>query len=192
MTASAAISLRNVILIALAALAFQAGVLYALGQPLLCACGHFKLWEGDVTSSGLSQQLTDWYSFTHIVHGILFYLLASIAAPRLPVAQRFLIALALEVGWEIAENTPFAIKFYRKQALAQGYAGDSVVNSLVDTLTMAFGFFLAWRLPVMLIVALLATIEIGLALAIRDNFTLNVLNFIHPFDAVHRWQSGAL
>lgn len=192
MTASAAIFLRNVILIALAALAFQAGVLYALGQPLLCACGHFKLWEGDVTSSGLSQQLTDWYSFTHIVHGILFYLLASIAAPRLPVAQRFLIALALEVGWEIAENTPFAIKFYRKQALAQGYAGDSVVNSLVDTLTMAFGFFLAWRLPVAIVVALSAILEIGLALAIRDNFTLNVLNFIHPFDAVHRWQSGAL
>lgn len=192
MTASAAIFLRNVILIALAALAFQAGVLYALGQPLLCACGHFQLWEGDVTSSGLSQQLTDWYSFTHIVHGILFYLLASIAAPRLPVAQRFLIALSLEVGWEIAENTPFAIKFYRKQALAQGYAGDSVVNSLVDTLTMAFGFFLAWRLPVAIVVALAAMLEIGLALAIRDNFTLNVLNFVHPFDAVHRWQSGAL
>ncbi|MEF3368063.1 DUF2585 family protein [Methylocystis sp. 9N] len=192
MTASAALSLRNVILIALAALAFQAGVLFALGQPLLCACGHFKLWEGDVTSSGLSQQLTDWYSFTHVVHGMLFYLLASIAAPRLPAAHRFLIALALEVGWEIAENTPVVIRLYRKQSLAQGYFGDSIVNSLVDTLAMAFGFFLAWRLPLILVVALLATIEIGLALAIRDNFTLNVLNFIHPFDFIRKWQSGAL
>jgi hypothetical protein len=188
----AAISLRNVILIAAAALAFQAAALWALGQPLLCACGYFKLWEGDVASPGLSQQLTDWYSFTHIVHGTLFYLLVWIAAPRLPVAQRFLIALALEVGWEIAENTPVAIRLYRKQALAQGYFGDSIVNSIVDTLAMILGFLLAWRLPVAIVVALSVLLEIGLAVAIRDNFALNVLNFIYPFEFVHRWQSGAL
>ena len=184
--------MRNVILISIAALAFQAAALWALGMPFTCACGHFKLWEGDVTSSGLSQQLTDWYSFTHIVHGTLFYWLVWIAAPRLPIAERFLIALALEVGWEIAENTPMAIRLYRKQALAQGYFGDSIVNSIVDTLTMIFGFFLAWRLPVVIVVALSLLLEIGLALAIRDNFALNVLNFIHPFDFIHRWQSGIL
>jgi len=190
--AKKATSARAVTAAAIAALVLQAAALRALGLPFLCACGEFKLWEGDVSSSGLSQQLTDWYSFTHVIHGVLFYLLVWFAAPRLSVSQRFLIALALEVGWEILENTPFAIRYYRKQALAQGYAGDSIVNSLVDTLTMALGFFLAWRLPILLVVALSAVLEIGVALSIRDNFTLNVLNFIYPFQFIHRWQSGAL
>lgn len=184
--------LRIVIAVAAAALAVQAGALWLLGQPLICACGDFKLWEGDVSSSGLSQQLTDWYSITHVVHGVLFYLLTWILAPRLSVAQRFLIAFTLEAGWEIVENTPFAIQVYRKQALAQGYSGDSIVNSLVDTLMMATGFLLAWRLPIAIVVALAALLEIGVALSIRDNFTLNLLNFVYPFEFIHRWQSGAL
>lgn len=190
-TTANATAARAVLAAALAALAFQAGALWALGQPFLCACGELKLWEGDISSSSLSQQLTDWYSFTHIIHGVLFYFLVWLAAPRLSVSQRFLIALALEVGWEILENTPFVIRHYRKQALAQGYAGDSIVNSLVDTLMMASGFFVAWRLPILLLVALSVVLEIGVALSIRDNFTLNVLNFVFPLQFIHRWQSGA-
>ncbi|PPC88192.1 MAG: hypothetical protein CTY36_17020, partial [Methylocystis sp.] len=79
---------------AIAALIVQAGALWALGRPFLCACGEFKLWEGDAASPGLSQQLTDWYSFTHIIHGVLFYFLLWLAAPGLSVGQRFMIALA--------------------------------------------------------------------------------------------------
>lgn len=187
-----AISPRKLIALAAMALAVQVGALWLLGQPFICACGYFKPWEGDVSSPGLSQQLTDWYSFTHVIHGVLFYFLIWLAAPRLPAAQRFLIALSLEVGWEILENTPYAIQLYRKQALAQGYAGDSIVNSLIDTLMMALGFLLAWRLPILIVVALAALLEIGAAVSIRDNFTLNVLNFIYPFEFIHRWQSSAL
>ena len=176
---------------AIAALVIQAGALWALGRPFLCACGEFKLWEGDAASPCLSQQLTDWYSFTHVIHGVLFYFLLCLAAPGLSVGQRFMIALALEVGWEILENTPYAIRHYRKQPPAQDYAGDSIVNSLVDTLAMALGFALAWRLPAFAVSAISVLLEVGVALNIRDNFTLNVLSFISPFDFIRRWQKGA-
>ncbi|WP_424374655.1 DUF2585 domain-containing protein [Methylocystis silviterrae] len=176
---------------AIAALLIQAGALWALGRPFLCARGKFKLWEGDASSPCLSQHLTDWYSFTHIIHGVLFYFLAWLAAPGLSVGQRFLIVLAVEVGWEILENTPFAIRHYRKQPPAQNYAGDSIVNSLADTLAMALGFVLAWRLPALAVIAMSVLLEVGVALNIRDNFTLNVLSFIYPFEFIRRWQNGA-
>lgn len=181
----------DVMAAAIAALIVQAGALWALGRPLLCACGEFKLWEGDASSPGLSQQLTDWHSFTHIIHGVLFYFLLWLAAPGLSVGQRFMIALALEVGWEIIENTPFAIRHYRKQPPAQDYAGDSIVNSLADTLAMALGFVLAWRLPALAVIAISVLLEVGVALTIRDNFTLNVLSFVYPFEFIRRWQNGA-
>jgi hypothetical protein len=123
---------------------------------------------------------------------VLFYFLVWLAAPGPSIWQRFLIALALEVGWEILENTPFAIRHYRKQAPAEGYGGDSIVNSLVDTLAMALGFLLAWRLPVIPALAMSIVLELLVALKIRDNFTLNVLNFIYPFDVIRRWQKNAL
>lgn len=183
--------LRSFLLIAGLTLAVQAGVLLLFGQPLICTCGFVKLWEGDVLSAGTSQHLSDWYSFTHVVHGLLFYLLLWLAAPGLPAHQRLLIAIALEGGWEIFENTPAVVQAYRKQALAQGYVGDSVLNSLSDTFMMSIGFVLAWRLPTWAVVALVITLELGLAATIRDNLTLNLLNFIYPMEAVHRWQADA-
>ncbi|MGD9545438.1 MAG: DUF2585 family protein [Methylocystis sp.] len=174
-----------------AALLFQAGALRALGRPFLCPHDKFRLWEGDVASPCISQQFADWYSLTHVIHGVLFSCLISLAAPGLSVWRRFLIALALEAGWEILENTPFAIRRYRKQAPSEDYGGDSIVNSLVDTLAMAFGFLLAWRLPVPAVVAMAVVLEVVVTLRIRDNFTLNVLNFIYPFAFIRRWQKNA-
>lgn len=171
-------------------LAAQANALLAFGQPPICACGYVKLWEGAVLSSGNSQHVADWYSFTHMVHGVAFYLLTWLAAPRIPALYRLLLAIGLEGGWEIFENTPAVIQAYRQQALAQGYVGDSVLNSLSDTLMMATGFALAWRLPVAATLALVLVLELWLAIEIRDNLTLNLLNFVYPLDSVHRWQSG--
>lgn len=185
-----AISLRKGLLLAAGALALQGGALLFLVQPPVCACGYIKLWEGDVLSAGNSQHLTDWYSFTHVLHGALFYLLTWLAFPALPAGGRLLIAVGPEAVWEIAENTPLVIQLYRSQALAQGYSGDSVLNSISDTLMMAPGFLLAWRLPLWSVVALAATTEIALDLEIRDNLTLNLLNFIHPFEIITRWRNG--
>src|SRR3989344_5484757 len=135
-------------------LAVQALILFLFGQPALCECGYMKLWEGVVLSSGNSQHLTDWYTFSHVIHGFLFYWILTLVAPRLSLGTRLLLALCAEISWEIVENTPWLIEHYRQQALAQGYVGDSIINSLSDTLASALGFLLAGRLPVLLLVAL--------------------------------------
>ncbi len=169
-------------------LAVQAAALLAMGRPPICTCGTVKFWEGDVLSAEMSQHLLDWYSFSHVVHGFLFYLALRYAAPKLAFGPRLLVAMGIEGAWEIAENTPWVIEAYRQQALAQGYVGDSTINSLFDTLSMIVGFALARAFNVWLSVALVLFLELFAAYAIHDNLTLNVLNFIHPFDAVTQWQ----
>jgi len=172
-----------------ALLAIQAAVLLAMGRPPICTCGTVKFWEGDVLSSEMSQHLFDWYTYSHIVHGLLFYAALRLVFPKLPVLPRLLIAMGIEVGWEIAENTPWVIEAYRKQALAQGYVGDSTINSLFDTFSMMAGFAIARFAPVWTSVVLAIALELYAAYEIHDNLTLNVLNFIHPFDVITQWQS---
>ncbi|MCE9628849.1 MAG: DUF2585 family protein [Candidatus Vogelbacteria bacterium] len=161
--------------------------LIILGQPFLCSCG-LKLWEGAVYSIGNSQQITDWYTFSHIIHGFIFYLFFWILFPRMAAPQRLLLAIGLEIGWEILENTPWVINLYREQALAQGYMGDSIINSVSDTLAMITGFVLAWRLPVRVTVTLALIMEIFTGYFIRDGLTLNIINFIHHFEFIENWQ----
>ena len=167
----------------------QATTLYLLGQPFICACGYVTLFVADVWSSQMSQQLTDWYTFSHIIHGFIFYALSWLVAPRLPVLWRLAIAVALEASWEIAENTPWVIEAYRRQALAQGYVGDSIINSLMDNVSMMVGFMLAWKLPWKWTLGLAVAMEVGVAWFIHDNLTLNILGFFHQFDFITAWQS---
>src|SRR3989338_3453057 len=126
-------------------LALQAGALYLMGQPPFCECGSISLWSGVVLSAENSQQISDWYTFSHIIHGLLFYLGLWFFFPRMPMLWRFALAVGIEVSWEIFENTPMVIEHYRQQALAQGYIGDSILNSISDTIAMILGFLLAAR-----------------------------------------------
>ena len=175
---------------AAAFVALQALVLLAMGQPAICACGTVKLWHGLASSPETSQHLADWYTYSHVIHGFAFYLLLWLVAPRLPVGVRFALAIGIEAGWEIVENTPFIIERYREQALARGYSGDSVVNSIFDTLAAGIGFLLARLLPVWATVAMLIGIELFLAYLIRDNLTLNVIQLMAPSETISRWQEG--
>ena len=125
--------------IVVAMFAIQALVLFFFGQPPICECGFIKVWEGAVLSSGNSQHLTDWYTFSHIIHGILFFWLITWLRPKWTLMQRLIAALSIEISWEIIENMPFMIEHYRQQALAQGYVGDSILNSLSDTFSALFG-----------------------------------------------------
>jgi hypothetical protein len=177
-------------------LGIQIATLHHFGQPFFAASGHLLLWANDPFNPDMSQQLTDWYSFSHIIHGFIFFAVLQLVVPTVPLGARLLIAMGVEVAWEIAENSPAVIQHYREQALAAGYVGDSIVNSLSDTLMMSVGFFFASRVRARYVVALAVAFELFTATMIRDNLTLNVINLITPNDwapikAIHRWQAGA-
>lgn len=176
----------------LAGFGVTAGIELALGRSLLGPDGHFGWWEGNIWSRECSQRFADPYSCSHLVHGMLFYAGLWLVARKLPVRARFLLALALEAGWEILENSPLIINRYRQATIALGYDGDSVLNSMSDILMMTLGFLFARRVPPWLTLAAVLGLEIGCAFWIRDNLALNLLMLLHPIDAIKRWQLAAM
>jgi len=181
---------RRAWLLAVAILALAAAILLAMGRNPICTCGSIELWVGSRNSARTSQMLADWYSLSHVVHGLLFYALLWLVARRWPVERRFLIALLIEAAWEVAENTPMVIDRYRATTAALGYSGDSVINSLSDIMMMALGFLAARKLPPWAAALLLIALEIIPLFAIRDNLTLNVWALIAPSPALQAWQAG--
>lgn len=165
-------------------------VLLAMGRVPICTCGSIKLWNGVVDSSENSQHLMDWYSFSHVLHGFIFYAVFWRWKPDWSIHQRFAAAVFFEAAWEVIENTPMVIERYRAATISLDYYGDSIVNSVADIGAMAVGFWLASRLPVAVIVGLALLSEIIMAVVIRDNLLLNIIMLIYPIDAIKVWQSG--
>jgi hypothetical protein len=183
-------STRRAGIAALLMVVAAAAILLAMGRHPICTCGTVEFWVGLRDSPKTSQMLADWYSFSHLVHGLLFYAGLWLVARRWPVERRFLVALLLEAGWEIVENTPLVIDRYREATAALGYSGDSVINSVSDILMMALGFLAARKLPVWGAVALVVILELIPLYVIRDNLTLNVWMLLWPNQAVGAWQAA--
>ena len=181
---------RRSAIAAIAIMAFTAIVLLAMGRHPICTCGRVELWVGGRDSPKTSQMLADWYSASHIVHGLLFYALLWLVARRMPVQWRFLAALVVEASWEIVENTPMVINRYREATAALGYSGDSVINSMSDITMMCIGFLIARKLPPWASILLLIVLELVPLAVIRDNLTLNVWMLLAPNHAIAAWQAA--
>jgi hypothetical protein len=163
-------------------------LLRAQGRMFLCACGYFDVWTSDTCSSNNSQQLFDPYSFTHVLHGFLFFWLIALLFKRLTASWQFLLTLLLESAWEVFENTSFVINKYRTETAALGYQGDTVVNSLGDVACALVGFLVARQLGLRRSLILFLLLELVLMLWIHDSLLLQILMLVRPVEAIKLWQ----
>jgi hypothetical protein len=165
-------------------------LLRSQGRLWLCACGQLHLWAGDIWSSDNSQHLFDPYSFTHILHGIVFFWLLALIAPRLGLLWRLFLAISIEAAWELVENSAFVIQRYRITTAALGYQGDTIVNSVADILLCAVGFMVAASLGFRRTLLVFIMVEAILIIWIRDSLILNILMLVYPVEAIKSWQLG--
>jgi hypothetical protein len=179
-----------IILSGLALLVITAAIEFGMGRLAFGPDGRIGLWQGNIWSSEQSQRIADPYTFSHTIHGMLFYGFLWLVAPRMPVRHRFLCALLLEASWEILENSPLIINRYREVTISLGYLGDSVLNSLSDIVWAGLGFVFAWRTRPGVVVAVILAMEVGTAVWVRDNLTLNVIMLVHPIEAIKAWQAA--
>lgn len=156
--------------------------------------GKIATWRPDGNYN--SQLLADPYTFSHFIHGFIFFYFFQWVSKRWQLnwtrGTMLILATITELAWELWENTPFIIEMYRRQTASTNYYGDSIINSASDTVAMIIGFFLAARLPLKYILLLVLFLELLALALVRDNLTLNILMLIYPIEAIKRWQMGLL
>ncbi len=183
-------SLRTALIGVLGIMVITGVLLLSFGRVPVCTCGHISLWTGTVYGPENSQQLSDWYTPSHLIHGVLFFAILAFAFSRTSLGFRLILATLIEATWELFENSQFIINRYRSATLAVGYNGDSVLNSLSDITAMLVGFFLARYVPWWVSVIVVIFFELFVGYMIHDNLTLNIIMLIHPVEAIKVWQAG--
>lgn len=175
-----------------------------MGRTAWCQCGGFSPWSWEVKSSHNSQHLIDPYTFTHILHGVVFFGVLNFSGmisvvgkrPNTAVKKRFsgtvklTLACVIECLWELVENSPLIIERYRAATISLDYYGDSIANSVADVIACLAGYILASKIPWYASAAFFFATEIALLLTIRDSLILNVIMLTFPSEAILQWQSG--
>src|SRR5262245_2912390 len=162
------------LLVSLGIILLAAAILFAMGRVPICKCGYVRFWDATPTS----QHLFDAYSFTHVLHGPIFYLLIwLIARGRLSVAARLVVAVVIEAAWELVENSSFIINAYRG-GVSPDYSGDSIVNSVGDMAAMIVGFLITSRLRPWVAAILFVVAEVALSMTINDSLVLNFIGLV--------------
>ncbi len=164
--------------------------LWAWGQPLICTCGYVRFWEGHIWSSGNSQHIADWYSLSHVVHGMLIVLIGRLSRGRLSYPALLALAIVTGVAWEIVEHTDWVLGQFREVTVYQGYIGDSVLNAVMDYVWMWVGFFVALSLPAAGVGALIVAIEVLGAAIGRDCLTFTTVQIVYPLDIIEDYQQA--
>lgn len=179
---------RRNLLASLLTLLLLAVALRLLGRLWWCACGQHFLWAGDIWTRHASQHLADPYSFTHVLHGVLYYALLWPLRRWIPLEVRAFLAVLIASGWELLENSNMVIQRYRTVTISLDYFGDSIVNSLSDVCCCALGFTLTWRLPAWAGLLFFVAVEVLLLFWIRDSLVLNIVMLVAPLQSLRAWQ----
>ncbi|MEK7650197.1 MAG: DUF2585 family protein [Patescibacteria group bacterium] len=184
--------IKTIVFISVALLALQGAILFGMARTPFCKCDEINLWGGIYLNSQMSQQFADIYTPSHFLHGVAFFWILWLVRKKIPMSLATMLAIAIvvEAGWEILENTESIINRYREVTISFDYYGDSIFNSLSDTLFMIFGFLFAWRAPGWASITAILILELGVLWLIRDNLTLNILMLVYPLDAIRIWQAG--
>lgn len=183
-------NIKQTAVIVCGVVATTVGILWSMGRVFVSTSGKLMVWVSDINSSELSQQIADWYTASHFIHGILFFGLLYFFRKQASVGTRLVIATIIESGWEILENSSLIIDRYREATIAIGYTGDSILNSVSDILFMMFGFVFARYVPVWVAVLTVIVLEVVVGYLIRDNLLLNIIMLIYPLDSIKVWQGG--
>ncbi len=164
-------------------------VLFGQERIWWCKSGDWAIYINQAWgSSHTSQHLFDPYTFTHILHGVLFFWIIGLAFKKLSVGWRIFIATSAEAAWEVFENSSFIIEKYRENTASLDYFGDSILNSVGDVLACAFGFWIAYKFGWWRSLVFFIVVEIALLVCIRDSLLLNILMLIYPLDGIKHWQ----
>lgn len=182
------IPLRSLNIFAFSGVFIIAGTLRLWGQPWICTCGEIKFWIGSIFDSGNSQHIADWYTLSHVLHGVLVALLGRLIFPKLPFEVLFLVAITTGIVWEIVEHTEWVLGAFRATTINQGYYGDSILNAVADYVWMLGGFYLAWHMRVGWIIVSILVLELTAAFVARDSLLLSTISLLAPVEALEAWQ----
>lgn len=154
--------------------------LFWMQRPLLCSGGDTFLWPPAGTPHN-SQHIADWYSLLHVGFGMVVAVVLAWIRPQWRLRDRALVALISSTVWEMVENTQALIALLSNAgSVAPDYFGDSIANSLADSLFTVCGFWAASRLGWRSTLGLVALLELSVSLAIKDGWLLTLTRLLAP------------